>query len=78
MPIQFKIHIPAETDEELRDEVRELAHILTGLREAEIKWNREYGAANRARLKYWQDKADQWIENHKQYYDGQPGVTDQV
>lgn len=76
MPILFRIHIPAETDEQLKSEVQGLAHILTGLREAEKKWNREYGADNRSRLKYWQDKADAWIENHKQYYDGQPGVTD--
>jgi hypothetical protein len=53
--------ITAQTAEQ---ELFALAEILYKLRYHSAKWHEQFGAANRANKKYWEDKADQWINQH--------------
>lgn len=62
---KYHIHIKADTDEMVKEELREVAHILVSLREATKKWDKEYGYQNRALKKKWEAKADEWINKHK-------------
>lgn len=66
--MKFRIHIKAETEEQIKEELREVANILTGLRESTKKWKAYYGQTNRNSMKHWEEKADAWINKHKIYY----------
>jgi hypothetical protein len=62
---KYHIHINATTDEEVKEELIELAYIMTGLRESTKKWKEHYGADNRNTMQRWEEKADAWINKHK-------------
>jgi hypothetical protein len=66
---KFKINIDSEDPEVLKEEVKELAFILTGLRETTKFWQDHFGAENRNRMRRWEEKADAWIEQHKIVYE---------
>jgi len=61
----YHIHIKAETAEEVEQELKELAAIMTGLRDTTKKWQTWFGSQNRANMRYWEGKADAWINRHK-------------
>jgi len=65
MSKKFHIHIDADNEEALKKELKELAYILTGLREYTKIWSQEYGSASLRNKKVWEQKADEWIEKHK-------------
>ena len=62
---KFHVHIEATTPEQLQAEVKELANILTGLRETTKVWQNSYGSRPLQHKVYWETKADQWINDHK-------------
>lgn len=62
---RYHVHIVANTPEELKSELQELAHILTGLREHQKAWHNNYGSQYLKGKVYWENKADQWINYHK-------------
>lgn len=68
MNTKYKIHIQANTDEEMRKELQELAFILTGLRCSTKEWHEHFGSHRRAEMAIWERKADEWIERHKVVY----------
>mgnify|MGYP000732855766 CR=1 FL=1 len=63
----FHIHIKADSDEDLKTELKEAAYILTGLHESTKKWQSEYGSQNRADMQRWQNKAQEWVDKHKKF-----------
>jgi len=65
MPKKYHIQIDASTPEEVKTELQEVAHILTGLREHQIQWQNNYGSQYLKGKVYWEAKADQWINDHK-------------
>ena len=64
---KYHIHIKAETDEELKEELRETAFILAGLHEAIEEWQTIFGAPAKVKKNLWMAKAKEWIEKHKTY-----------
>ncbi len=62
---KFRVHIKADTDEKVKEELREVAYIITGLREATKKWNKEFGYQNKLKMQQWEAKSDEWINKHK-------------
>lgn len=66
--MKFRIHIKAETDEIIKEELRELTEIITGLRESTKNFNEHFGHRNRMNKKAWEEKADAWINKHKVLY----------
>ena len=62
---RYHIHIDAKTPEELKSQLQELAHIITGLREYQKIWQNSYSSKPLQRKVYWETKADQWINDHK-------------
>jgi hypothetical protein len=69
MSRKFHIHIKASTEEQLKDELKELAYIITGMRQAQKRWHNEFGSASLKQRKEWEEKADEWIEQHKTFID---------
>ena len=65
----FRIHIKAETESEVKEELKELAYLATGMREWQKKWKEDFGYANKENMKAWEKKMDEWIEKHKIFYD---------
>ncbi len=41
----------------------EIAEIIYKLRLHTKYWQKHYGSDNRRTMKYWEDKADKWIED---------------
>jgi len=66
--MKYRIHIKADTDEAVKEELREVAAIITGLREATEKSKRSYKTALVREREMWEAKADAWIKKHKVYY----------
>lgn len=62
---KYRIHIKADADDKVKEELREVAYIITGLREATRKWKSEFGYQNKLRMQQWEAKADEWINKHK-------------
>ncbi|MBA3706361.1 MAG: hypothetical protein H0W84_10845 [Bacteroidetes bacterium] len=52
------------TDKSEADELKEAAEIITKLRYNTKEWEEHYGADRRSRKKYWEIKADLWIDAH--------------
>lgn len=50
---KYAIHIQVENFQDVEKELQELAYIMTGLREAQIKWDEHFGANNLKNKKYW-------------------------
>ncbi len=65
MSKKFRIHIKAETDEAVKEELREVAFIITGLRIATEKCKRGYQTVLVREKEAWEAKADAWINKHK-------------
>lgn len=63
--LKYSIHIRADTDEQLKNELREITNIVMGMREAQKLWKDVYGCAARLQKERWEKKADEWIEKHK-------------
>lgn len=64
---KYHIHIKCESEDDLKEELRECAFILTGLRDAELKRKEgliPYSTANE-RIRSYQQQADEWIAKHK-------------
>ncbi len=61
----FKLHIQASTVEDVEQAATELLYTLTGLREAQKKWDLNFGAENLRQKKRWQERADSLIEKYK-------------
>jgi len=40
---------------------------LAGLRQAQQKWGKEFGAPNRVEKEKWEKKADEWIDKLNLY-----------
>ncbi len=68
MSTKYRIHIKAETDETVREELREVAFIITGLREATERSKRTYNTSAVRDREEWEKKADAWINKHKVFY----------
>lgn len=66
---KFKVHIKAETESEISEELVELTYIAVGMRQWQKKWEEHYGAHNRASKEYWEAKMDAWIAKNKIVYD---------
>jgi len=49
------------SEEELAHEFREAVHILENLRKFQILWEESYGKTLKERKKYWEQKADQFL-----------------
>ena len=62
---KYHIHINANTDEELREELREAAFILAGFTEAMIMWEGGYGSEAKKKKHLWLEKAKEWVEKRK-------------
>lgn len=62
---KFHVQIKATTPEELKTELQEVSHILTGLREHQKIWQNNYGSQYLKGKVYWETKADKWINDHK-------------
>lgn len=56
----------------MKEELRELAYIMAGLRNATRIWQTEFGSVNRNAMKFWEEKADAWISKHKIYFESTP------
>lgn len=67
----FRVHIKADTEAEVKEELRELTYIAIGMREWQKKWEDQYGAVNKAEKKKWEAKLDAWINKHKIIYDAE-------
>ncbi len=61
----YHIHIKAETTQDLEAELKDLAAIMAGLRTSTKKFQTHFGAENRRNMRYWEAKADAWIDRHK-------------
>lgn len=61
----YHIHIPANTDVELKAALEEAAYILTGLSEAVNAFDTHFGHEAAEKKKYWKKKADEWKEKYK-------------
>lgn len=68
MSKKYRIHIRADTDEAVKEELRKVAWIITGLREATEKSKRSYKTALVRDREAWEAKADEWIKKHKVFY----------
>lgn len=66
--MKFRVHIKADTEDAVKEELREVAEILTGLRESTKKHNEEFGFKNKIEKEKWEARADQWITRHKVFY----------
>lgn len=66
--MKYRIHIKADSDEAVKEELREVAEIITGLRESTKKWQEEFGHQNKGIKEKWEKMADAWINKHKVFY----------
>lgn len=66
--MKYRIHIKADTDEDIKEELREIAGIITGLRQATERSKRAYKSSLVREREAWEAKADAWIQKHKIYY----------
>lgn len=66
--MKFRIHIKADTDDEVREELRQAAFILTGLREATKECMRGYKTDAVKKKQLFEEKADEWVNRHKVFY----------
>ena len=62
---KYHIHIEAGSDSELKTHLRNLAWILTGLRQTTKRWREHYGYNNKKDMELWEQRADQWIDKYK-------------
>lgn len=67
---KFRVHIKAETEDRIKEELRELAYIAVGLRESQKKWGKEFGSVNKKEMKKWEARMDDWINKYKVFYNG--------
>lgn len=68
MSRKYRIHIKADTDGAVKEELREIAEIITGLRNATELSKRSYKSSYVRDREMWEAKADAWINKHKVYY----------
>jgi len=61
----YHIHIKAETEAEVKEELKEAAALIAGLRTTTKKWQLHFGSENRKQMRRWEEKADAWINKHK-------------
>lgn len=66
--MKYRIHIKADTDQALKEELREVAEIVIGLRESTKKWQIEYGSIAKGEKEKWEKRADAFINKHKILY----------
>ena len=66
---KFRIHIKAESESEMKEELRELTYIAVGMRQWQKKWETHFGSVNKEAKKRWEEKMDEWINKHKIFYD---------
>lgn len=66
--MKYRIHIKADTDAAVKEELREVAAIITGLREATIACTRGYNTASIHAKRKYEKLADEWIKKHKVFY----------
>ena len=45
-------------------EIKALAVILVRLRQSTKHWQKHYGANNRKVMRLWEQRADQWLNDH--------------
>ncbi len=64
----FKIHIKCENESDMKEELRELAYLATGMREWQKKFDSQFGANNREKKKHWEAKMDAWLNKYKVFY----------
>lgn len=68
MSRKYRIHIKADTDQAVKDELKEVAAIITGLRQATEVTKRTHKTSLIRDRELWEAKADAWINKHKIYY----------
>jgi len=66
--MKYRIHIKAETDEAVKEELREVAEIITGLRQATELCKRSYKSSLVRDKENWEARADAWIKKHKIFF----------
>ena len=66
--MKYRIHIRADTDEAVKEELREIAAIVTGLRQATEQSKKTHKTSLIREREEWEAKADAWINKHKVYY----------
>ena len=48
-----------------KDPIRNLIAIVVRMRHYQKKWEQEYGALNKLNKKTWEEKMDNWVEEHR-------------
>lgn len=62
---KFSIHIPANSDEELKAALAEVAYILTGLFESVKRYDDTWTGPAATNKRFWKEKASEWVDKHK-------------
>lgn len=68
--MKYRIHIKADTEEAVKEELREAALIITGLRDATEKCKKGYQSQLVRDKENWERRADEFINKHKVFYQG--------
>jgi hypothetical protein len=63
MNLTSKQGITFVTDDPVQD-LTDLSHIMLNLRHYSALFNEKFGWDNRVKKKYWEEKADRWLEQH--------------
>lgn len=50
--------------EQSETELLKLAQIVINLRKTTKHWQEHFGAINRNKMKFWEEKADEWISKN--------------
>ena len=62
---KYRIHIVAKTEEDLKNELREAAEILTGLYDAVDDFDSNFGHERAIKKNKCKNRAKEWVDKHK-------------
>ena len=64
---KYHVHIKADSESDLKEELREAAFLLTGLYESVEASDKSYGGAAKQVKNEWKAKVKAWVEKRKTY-----------
>jgi len=63
--MKYHIHIKANTDELVKEELKESAHLLTGFYEAVKDFDENFGHERAKSKREWKERVSKWIDKNK-------------